>query len=301
MSNKVNICEVVLRDGIQKEPKFIATQDKLKIFDVLATSGLQKIETTSFVNAKVIPQLADADVVTAHANANANIDSRVLVINSKGFQKAIEAGARSIAVVATCSEAFSQKNNNMSVAESQKTICEILTLAKEKQIAARVYMTTSWACPYEGKVSPDTVIKRLEPFLALQPQEIALADTIGHATPSEVKSLLQRVISLVKKDSLYLHLHDTKAFGLANIFAALECDIYNFDSALGGVGGCPFAPGAAGNLATEDLVFFLEEMGLKTGVDLDALWRGVALLEGILKRPLGGRSKAFHESSTVSC
>lgn len=189
----------------------------------------------------------------------------------------------------------------MSVAESEKAICEILALANEKKVATRVYMTTAWVCPYEGKINPDTVLKRLEPFLAYQPHEIVLADTIGYATPTEVKSLLKRTSSLVKTESLYLHLHDTKSFGLANILAALECDIYNFDSALGGVGGCPFAPGAAGNLATEDLVFFLEEMGLSTGIDLDVLWRGVELLEKILKRPLGGRSKAFHYSTPPTC
>jgi hydroxymethylglutaryl-CoA lyase len=301
MRQNVNICEVVLRDGIQKEPQFIATQDKLRIFDTLATAGLRKIEVTSFVNAKIIPQLADADVVAAHAQANKNIDSRVLVINNKGFQKALDAGAQAISLVATCSETFSKKNNNMSVAESEKAICEILALAKEKKVATRVYMTTAWVCPYEGKVNPDTVLKRLEPLLAYQPQEIVLADTIGYATPTVVKSLLKQTSSLVKSDSIYLHLHDTKAFGLANILAALECDIYNFDSALGGVGGCPFAPGAAGNLATEDLVFFLEEMGLTTNIDLDVLWRGVELLEKILNRPLGGRSKAFHFSRNVTC
>lgn len=301
MNNKINICEMVMRDGIQKEPQFIATNDKIKIFDQLAAAGLRKIETTSFVNSKIIPQLADAEALTAHAHANPAIDSRVLVINTKGFQKALAAGAKSIAVVATCSETFSQKNNFMSVGESQKTICEMLTLANQSNISTRLYMTTSWVCPYEGKINAKTVIKNLEPFLAFAPNEIVLADTIGHATPPEIKSLLKQVSSLVKKDTIYLHLHDTKAFGLANILAALESDIHNFDSALGGVGGCPFAPGAAGNLATEDLVFFLEEMGHQTGIDLDALWKGVELLEKLLNRPLGGRSKAFHYATSLTC
>jgi len=297
MSDKIKICDVVLRDGIQKEPQFIETKDKLSVFEALCDAGVKSLEVTSFVNNKVIPQMSDAEEMIKHTKTKSDVNTHALIINDKGFKRALDAGTKAIALVATCSETFSEKNNRMSVSESRKVILDIMSQAKAKNIWVRLYMTTAWVCPYEGSINTNVVTKELESLLPADPDEVVLADTIGHASPNKIKELLTSVTPMIANDKLFLHLHDTKAFGLANVLAALECNVRGFDSALGGIGGCPFAPGAAGNLATEDLVFFLEEMGLKTGVNLDLLWQGVKKFEKILNRPLGGRTRDFHNST----
>jgi isopropylmalate/homocitrate/citramalate synthase len=264
----VKIVEVSPRDGLQNETRMVPTNVKIDFINRLSETGLAVIETTSFVSAKMIPQLADANEVLQGINKKANVNYPVLVPNLQGLDKAIAAGAKEIAVFTTPSEAFAQRNINCSVTESLHRIAEVVEKAKKKRIKVRGYLSCVLGCPYDGKVLPEKVGELGEILLRMGCYEISLGDTIGVGNPLKIKRLLETVSRHVPLKYLAVHFHDTYGQALVNIYSALEFGISVIDSSVSGLGGCPYAKGASGNVATEDVVYMLQGMGIQTGVDI---------------------------------
>ncbi|MHC5108305.1 MAG: hydroxymethylglutaryl-CoA lyase [Planctomycetota bacterium] len=267
----VNVVEVGPRDGLQNDPRSIPTETKVAFINALADAGLSQIEATSFVNPKAIPQLADAMDVVAQLPDRPEIMFSALVPNEKGLDRAIEAGVKRIAVFTAASETFTKKNINMSVAKSLGVFEKLVPRATKAGMSVRGYVSTCFVCPYEGDVDPDRVVDVSRTLFDIGVDEVAISDTIGKAAPSNVTDLLSRVLEHISRDHIALHMHDTYGMALANVYAGLTLGIATFDSAAGGLGGCPYAPGASGNLATEDLVFMLDRMGIRTSVSLDGI------------------------------
>lgn len=271
LPRKVKIVEVSPRDGLQNEKKNVPTKTKIEFINRLSETGLQVIEATSFVSPKWVPQLADGSDVYAGIKKQSGVIYPVLVPNLNGFEAAIAVGVKDISVFTTPSEEFSKKNTNCSVAESLARIAEITQLAKQHQIPVRGYISCVLGCPYEGEMDSEKVAEVAEKLLQLGCSEISLGDTIGVGTPVKAKKLIERVAKRIPLKQLAVHFHDTYGQALANIFAALECGISIVDSSVAGLGGCPYAQGASGNVATEDVLYMLNGMGIETGVDLTKL------------------------------
>jgi hydroxymethylglutaryl-CoA lyase len=299
MAEFLKVYEVGPRDGLQNEAMLISTTDKERIIDGLVKAGLRSIELTSFVHPKAVPQMADADEIMANTLAKHGDEHRQftgLVFNERGYERAIAAGCSAIAIGASVSDSFSQANAGMSTQASLEKARKLLGWAQQDKLWTRVYISTAWVCPFEGPVRPEKSIAYAEKLWEMGPDELALADTIGHANPLEVGRLLEDVGRRMDIDRLAVHLHDTQALAMANTTAAIQAGVRIHDASIGGLGGCPFAPGAAGNMATEDLVFLAYKLGLGTGVDFAALWDVVAELEKMVGRPVGGRIRAWWES-----
>jgi hydroxymethylglutaryl-CoA lyase len=297
MSETLKIYEVGPRDGLQNEAKSIETAGKLQLIDSLIASGLSHLEITSFVHPKTVPQMADADeVMRASVEKNQYAQLVGLVFNQRGYDRAIEAGCRAMAFGVAVSETFSRHNTRTTPDEALETARRLAAQAKRDGVWTRAYVMTAWVCPYEGPVSPHRAMAMAEEVWQLGVDELAIADTIGHAHPVEVGRLMEQLGRRLDMDRLAVHLHDTQAIGLANATTALQAGVRIFDSSIGGLGGCPFAPGAAGNLATEDLVFLAYKMGFGTGVDFKALWEIVYKLENLVGRSIGGRIRQWWES-----
>ncbi|MBX3709187.1 MAG: hydroxymethylglutaryl-CoA lyase [Gammaproteobacteria bacterium] len=267
----IKIVEVSPRDGLQNEAQTLPTQVKIDFINLLSDTGLPVIETTSFVSPKWIPQLADGGEVYQSIQKKPNVNYPVLVPNLKGLEAAIAVGVKEIAVFTTPSEQFSQKNANCSVTESLHRIAEVVDRAKKQRIRIRAYLSCVLGCPYEGKVMPEKVGELGEILLRMGCYEIVLGDTIGVGTPPKIKRLLEIVCRHVPLKYLAVHFHDTYGLALVNIYSALEFGIGIIDSSVAGLGGCPYAKGASGNIATEDVVHLLNGMGIDTGVDLKKL------------------------------
>ncbi|HSM57226.1 MAG TPA: hydroxymethylglutaryl-CoA lyase [Candidatus Sulfomarinibacteraceae bacterium] len=299
MNNLLQVYEVGPRDGLQNEPAHVSTEEKLRLIDLLVAAGLPRIEATSFVHPKAVPQMADADEVMSHIlnKYEARPVTFVgLVLNEHGYDRAYEAGCRHMALGVAVSETFSQRNTNMSTKEALE-ICRRLSRRAEKDgVWTRTYLMTAWVCPFEGPMLPRKSLGYARQVWDMGIDELAVADTIGHADPVSVGRLLEQIGRYTGMDNLAAHLHDTQALGLANCSAALSAGVRTFDSSVGGLGGCPFAPGAAGNLATEDLVFLAYKMGLGTGVDFSRLWEAVAVADELTGRRTGGRIRDWWES-----
>lgn len=297
MSDFIRIYEVGPRDGLQNEARPIETSGKLQLIDSLISAGLSHLEVTSFVHPKAVPQMADADEVMRVSHEK-NHSARLtgLVFNQRGYDRAMQAGCRSMAFGVAVSETFSQRNTRTTPAEALDITRSLMAQAKRDGIWTRAYLMTAWVCPYEGPISSHQSIAMAEAIWDLGVDELAIADTIGHAHPLEVGRLMEQLARRLGMDGLAVHLHDTQAIGLANATAALQAGVRTFDSSIGGLGGCPFAPGAAGNLATEDLVFLAYKMGFGTGVDFKALWEIIYSLEAMVGRPVGGRIRQWWES-----
>lgn len=267
----VKMVEVGPRDGLQNESQTIPTPIKIEFINRLSESGLPVIEVTSFVSPKWIPQLGDHREVFQGITKNPNVSYPVFVPNVTGLNRAIEIGVKDIAVFTTPSETFCKKNINATVAESLQQIAEMSKLAKQHHVRVRGYISCALGCPYEGEIKPEAVADLAEKLLQLGWYEISLGDTIGVGTPTKTKKMLEAVIQKVPKEKLAVHFHDTYGQALANIYVALECGIATIDSSVGGLGGCPYAKGASGNVATEDVLYMLNGMDIKTGVDLKKL------------------------------
>jgi len=297
MSDHIKIYEVGPRDGLQNEATPVNTDQKNKLVDGLIQAGLQHIELTSYVHPKAVPQMADADAVM-HTNRTKypHTDFIGLVFNQRGYDRAIASGCRSMAFGVSVTETFSQKNTRMSSARALEITRDLVAQAKRDGIWTRVYVMTAWVCPFEGPTPPYRTIALAEKLWELNIDELAIADTIGHANPLDVGHLMEELGRRLEMSKLAVHLHDTQAIGLANATTALQAGVRIFDSSVGGLGGCPFAPGAAGNLATEDLVFLAYKLGIGTGVDFQKLWDVVWELEEIIGRPIGGRIRQWWES-----
>ncbi|HEY9679025.1 MAG TPA: hydroxymethylglutaryl-CoA lyase [Drouetiella sp.] len=289
LPKQVRVVEVGPRDGLQNESQHVATTDKVKLIQALGDAGLKSIEITSFVSPKWIPQLADGLDVARSVKLPSDVTVSALVPNLKGYESAKEAGLKTIALFMSASESHSKKNINKSIDEAIAALSEVAKVAKHDGKSIRCYISVVFECPYEGPVSPQQVVRVVKEVVAMGVDEISLGDTIGAATPKQVADLIELLKKEVPLDKLALHFHDTRGTALANVLAGLDAGITIFDSSLGGLGGCPYAPGAAGNLATEDLVYMLHGLGIKTGIDLEKLVDAGQLAEQILNKELPGR------------
>ena len=269
--DRVTVYEVGLRDGLQNEAAFVATSQKLKLAEMLVEAGLRRIELTSFVSPRWIPQLADHATVASEAVRHPDVRYSALVPNMRGLEGALAAGLGEIAVFLSATEAHSKKNINKSVDEALRVLTEVIHAAKAEDLTVRGYVSTVFGCPYEGDVDPAQPHRLVHALFAAGVDEISLGDTIGVANPRQVRSFMARIKDDVPIDRIALHMHDTRGTALANVLAGLDAGVRIFDAAFGGLGGCPYAPGASGNLATEDLVYMLEGMGFETGIDLERL------------------------------
>jgi len=266
----VRIVEVGPRDGLQNEKVQIPTAQKIQFIQLLAEAGLSTVEATSFVSPRAIPQLSDAGAVMTGLTRRSSTAYPVLVPNLKGMERALAAGVRSIAVFTAASESFTRHNINATIAESLTNFRPVMALAKQEAIPVRGYISTVFGCPYEGNVNPHKVLTVVQSLLELGVDEISLGDTIGVATPNQIIDVLGLLLvnGKIPLEWLAVHFHDTRGTALANVLAALQMGVHIIDSSAGGLGGCPYAPGAAGNLATEDLLYMLHGMDIQTGVDL---------------------------------
>ena len=292
-SEFVYINEVGPRDGLQNQKTILSSGIRLDLINYLIDAKLPGIEAASFVSPKAVPAMEGASKIIQGLVDTKGCEISVLVPNMKGFEMASEAGAEIISVVPSATETMNQKNINMGLEETIKSSCNIIKSAKSSNLRTRAYISVAWECPFEGKVESSTVLNIANQLLDAGADEIILADTIGAANPASVGSLFKQCVDEFDHKILSGHFHDTRAMALANVCAALSEGIRKFDSCIGGLGGCPFAPGAAGNLATEDLANMLSQMGYKTDLDLQKISEIADYCSDQLKAPLGGRMSAW--------
>lgn len=296
---RLRITEVSLRDGLQNQAVHVPTHAKIAFLQKLVASGIQCVEATSFVSPKAVPQLADAAEVVHAASLMAGLRVSVLVPNLKGLERAMAAGAREIAVVLSATDTMNHKNINMSLLEATRASEDTLIAAKQAGLKTRAYVAVAFECPFEGVVDLACVVRLSERMAIAGAEEIVIADTIGAAGPGQVKERITALKNSVPIDRLALHLHDTRGLGTANAWAGMEAGVRRFDSSVGGLGGCPFAPGAAGNLATEDLVLMATQCGFDTGIDVAMLDDAIIYMAQQLGRELGGRSMPWFRARRV--
>ena len=270
-AKKIQIVEVGPRDGLQNEKIWVETKTKIALIEKLADAGLTKIEAASFVSPKWVPQMKDAFEVLSGIERRPGVTYPVLTPNLKGFERALEAGVTEVAVFGAASEAFSQKNINCSISESVERFRPVIEAAQKNSVRVRGYISCVLGCPYQGEVPFEKVVNLAEKMLKMGCYEISLGDTIGIGTPLQAKKMVEIVAEKVPVSNLALHFHDTRGQALANIFACLELGVSVIDASVSGLGGCPYAQGASGNVATEDVVYMLHGIGIKTGVDLEKL------------------------------
>ncbi|RHX92856.1 hydroxymethylglutaryl-CoA lyase [Leptospira stimsonii] len=287
---KVKITEVGPRDGLQNEKVPVATKDKFEFIQLLIRAGLTNIEATSFVRKESIPQLADAAELSALLDWNGPVQFSALTPNTKGYESAKNAGYKEVAVFTAASESFTKKNINRTIEESIEGFKEIFKLAQQDGIQVRGYVSTVIDCPYEGKINPKKVLEVSKILLDQGVYEISLGETIGTGVPTEVERLLELLLKEIPVSKLAGHFHDTYGMAIANVEKAFSMGIRSFDSSAGGLGGCPYAKGAAGNLATDDLVYFLEKSGVPTGIDPGLLWEASSFMEKVIARELQSRT-----------
>ncbi|WP_152682847.1 hydroxymethylglutaryl-CoA lyase [Caenimonas sp. SL110] len=288
------ITDVSPRDGLQNQAIHLSTADKLEFVRLLARAGVTSVEATSFVSPKAVPQMADAaDLLPLISQALPQLRVSVLVPNLKGLERARAAGAKEIAVVLSATETMNQKNINMTLAQATAVSVETLQAARAAGLRTRAYLAVAFECPFEGKTPVEAVLRLAAVLHEARADELVIADTIGAAGPAQVRDLLRELVGVLPVDEVGAHFHDTRGMGVANAWAALEAGVRRFDASAGGIGGCPFAPGAAGNLATEDLALMAHQAGFATGVELTALLEAVQFAQDRLQRPLGGRSSTW--------
>ena len=280
-----HIIEVGPRDGLQNEKQIISLADKLKLIELLSDTGLEEIEAGAFVSPKWVPQMADSpQVFAALQSKKSAVVYSALVPNEQGMQAALAAGVKRIAVFTAASETFNQKNINATIAESLARFVPILKLANEHGVQVRGYISAAFVCPYEGIIAPEQTANVICQMRALGINVISIGDTIGKATPLMVDALLKRLIAECKipTEHIVMHFHDTYGFALTNIYAALQHGVHHFDTSIGGLGGCPYAPGAGGNVATNTVAVFLENLGIATGLNLEKLNAAALWIQGVI-------------------
>lgn len=285
----VTIVEVGPRDGLQNEAAQFDAAARIAFVDALSAAGHSRIEVGAFVSPKWVPQMADTETVFAGIRRRPGVRYSALVPNMAGLERAVKAGVTDIAVFAAASETFSRRNINASITDSLAGYAEVAAAARNAGMRVRGYVSTAFGCPFEGQVDPARVVDVTAALFAMGAEEVAVSDTIGIAHPGQVTSLLRTVAAAVPLRAVALHFHDTRGTALVNVFAALQEGAVVFDTAAGGLGGCPYAPGAAGNLATEDLLFMLDGLGISTGVDRAAVAAASRTLEPYLGHPLPSR------------
>jgi hydroxymethylglutaryl-CoA lyase len=307
LPDRVSVYEVSPRDGLQNERATVPLGDKLRLIEALVMSGLRRIEVTSFVSPKWIPQLADADDVAKQVQTlkRDGVTFSALVPNPRGLDRALgggpinresstpnlegKTGIDEIAVFLSASETHNKKNINKSISETMETFDETVAPALESGLRVRGYLSTVWGCPYEGDVDPKRAVAITRKLLDMGCYQVSISDTIGCGTPKQTRDILRLMLAEIEPAKLAMHMHDTRGTALANIVVGLEMGIRDFDASVGGLGGCPYAPGAAGNVATEDLVYMLHGMGIETGVNLDRLVEAGRAAESVVGRPLPGK------------
>lgn len=296
LPNNVTLIEVGPRDGLQNEKQQVATEDKLAFIRTLQEAGIQEMELTSFVSPKWVPQMADAKIIVEKSPKIGR--QFVLTPNAKGVELALEAGAESLAFFVGASNTFNKKNINRTTAESMEAIAPLIKQLKTQNTFIRACISTAFYCPYEGKVDLKDVIQLCRQFVELGVDELSVADTIGKANPVESFTLFSALKKELPNTLITAHFHDTRKLALANIFASLQAGIDRFDTSAGGLGGCPFAPGATGNVATEDVVHLLDSLGIETGIDLSEVCKAVSYIEPFVSRPIEtGMYKLFQARS----
>lgn len=296
--SKVTLYEVGPRDGLQAESEIVSAADKIALIDRLSQTGLGFIEAASFVSAKWVPQMADATEVMTGITRRDGVSYPVLTPNLQGYEAARDAGATTVAIFGAASETFSRRNINCSIDESLERFRFVTDSAQRDGLKVRGYVSCVVGCPYEGRIAPEAVVPVVQKMLDMGCYEISLGDTIGVATPGDIRRLFDMVLKFVPTDKIALHCHDTYGQALANILTALDYGISVFDASIGGLGGCPYAPGASGNVATEDVLYMLDGMGIETGVDLDAVIDTAWFISGILNRqPRSKVARAMRASS----
>ena len=289
VGSRASVYEVSPRDGLQNERATVPLRAKLRLIDALVAAGLRRIEITSFVSPKWIPQLADADEVAENARPPEGVSFSALCPNKKGLERARAAGMHEIAVFVSASETHNRKNVNKSVADTLSAFEETVSGALEAEIRVRGYVSTVWGCPFEGDVDPKRALAIAKKLVEMGCYQVSLGDTIGVGTPRHTERILRMALAELPAEKIAMHMHDTRGTDLANVLVGLEIGVRDFDSSVGGMGGCPYAPGAAGNLATEDLVYMLHGMGIETGVDLERLVEAGKVAESIVGRSLPGK------------
>ncbi len=292
MAETVIIKEVAARDGLQAQPKHLTVEQRIALVAALAKTGVPELEIGSFVSPKAVPQMAGTNEIAASLPA-ADLAYSALVPNMKGYELAVRAGVRSHAIALAATEEMNQNNIRKSLEETFVMGEEILDRAAADGVAIHAYLAVAFECPYEGPVEESLVLQLVDRLMAHKPARLMIADTIGAAHPAAVQSMMQKLIERYGPDHLGCHFHDTRAMGLANVYAALQAGVRQFDASAGGLGGCPFAPGAKGNVATEDVVMMCQAMGYDTGVQMPALLDAVALLSEMIGAPQGGRAHTW--------
>ena len=282
----VNIVEVGPRDGFQMEKAFIPTDTKVAIINAVVAAGVRKVEATSFVSPKVIPQMADAGEVMRRIERCPGVSYTALVPNGKGARLAVEAGVDGIRVVICASEAYNQRNVRMSIKESLHACEDTLAVGREKTVPVEAIIALAFGCPLEGPIPEERVLDLAHRLMAMGIRELSIADSVGLGNPAQVSRLARRLRDELPEVHFSLHIHNTRGLGLANVLAALDAGIDAFDSSIGGLGGCPVVPGGRGNIPTEDLAYMLNEMGIETGVDIEKIMVASRMAEDFLRRSL---------------
>ena len=296
MAERVIVNEVGLRDGLQNQCRLVSTDDKLKLAESLISAGIVHMEATGFVHPKSIPQMADASELIARLPKSTALHYTALVPNMRGYERAFETGLKSIAVVVASTDTFNQKNINMSLKEATQSCTDVIARANKDNVSVRAYISGACTCPYEGTTPIPIVCDLTERMLDAGANEISIADTTGGGNPRQLTRILEELLLNYNPSIFNIHLHDTRGQALAMAWAAVSLGIRKFDSSIGGMGGCPFAPGAKGNLSTEDLVFMLEECGFETGIDMVGLDKAIKVAEQITGNSLGGRIMDWFDS-----
>jgi len=297
LPDRVSIYEVSPRDGLQNEKVTVPLGDKIRLIDALVAAGLKRIEVTSFVSPKWIPQLADADYLAAALDPVPGVTFSALCPNLVGLERAKAARVQEVAFFVSASETHNRKNVNKSVDASLAAFEGTVGPARDANIGVRGYVSTVWGCPYEGEIDVKRALVIAKRLLDMGCYQVSLGDTIGVGTPRQTKAILEMMLAEIPAEKIAMHMHDTRGTALANILVGLELGIRDFDSSVGGLGGCPYAPGAAGNCATEDLVFMLQGMGIDSGIDLERLVEAGRAAESIVGRKLPGK---VHQSGVRS-
>ncbi len=296
MRTGVSLVEMALRDGLQNEAVHFSVPQRFRLLKKLSEAGLGRIELGAFVSPHWVPQMSQTGSLVKKAlqaqnkkKIKSSLRFSALVPNMKGFINAKASGIREIAIFGAASETFSKRNINCSIKQSLKNFQDVMLAAKKEKLKTRAYLSTVFACPYEGKIPKTKVLKLMEKYLDMGVHEISLGDTIGVASPRQVQQLLVEVLKITKPSRVALHFHDTRGTAIANMVTGLNLGFYTFDTSLGGLGGCPYAPGAAGNVATEDVIYTLHEMGFRTGIDLQKLIKTTHWLSQQMGRPLNSK------------
>ena len=292
MAEKVIIKEVAARDGLQAQPKHLSVEQRVALLAALAETGVPELEIGSFVSPKAVPQMAGTDKIAANLPP-AQLAYSALVPNMKGYELAVMAGIRSHAIALAATEQMNQNNIRKSLEDTFVMGEEILDRAAVEGVDIHAYLAVAFECPYEGAVEESLVLEQVDRLMQHQPARLMIADTIGAANPAAVHSMMHKLVDRYGPERLGCHFHDTRAMGLANVYAALQAGVRQFDASAGGLGGCPFAPGAKGNVATEDVVMLCESIGYETGLDMPKLLEAVALLSEMIGAPQGGRAHTW--------